>query len=89
MTTYNNLEIAQVFLTFSGALDPSISTRTFDLSTLSFLPHVPLIDQIEIERIFDTGYDTKFGENVFTLLIDGRYSFYLKHGIQSMNRQKS
>jgi hypothetical protein len=86
MTTYNNLEIAQVSLTFSGELDPSISTRTFDLSTLSFLPNVPIIDQIEIERIFDTGYDTKFGENVFTIA-DRRQMFILPKAWYSINEQ--
>jgi hypothetical protein len=86
MTTYNNLEIAQVSLTFSGELDPSISTRTFDLSTLSFLPNVPLIDQIEVERIFDTGYDTKFGENVFTIA-DRRQIFILPKAWYSINEQ--
>jgi hypothetical protein len=86
MTTYNNLEIAQVSLTFSGELDPSISTRTFDLSTLSFLPNVPIIDQIEVERIFDTGYDTKFGENVFTIS-DRRQIFILPKAWYSINEQ--
>lgn len=86
MTTYNNLEIAQVSLTFSGELDPSISTRTFDLSTLSFLPNVPLIDQIEIERIFDTGYDTKFSDNVFTIA-DRRQIFILPKAWYSINEQ--
>jgi len=86
MTTYNNLEIAQVSLTFSGELDPSISTRTFDLSTLSFLPNVPLIDQIEVERIFDTGYDTKYGENVFTIA-DRRQIFILPKAWYSINEQ--
>ena len=86
MTTYNNLEIAQVSLTFSGELDPSISTRTFDLSTLSFLPNVPIIDQIEVERIFDTGYDTKFGQNVFTIS-DRRQIFILPKAWYSVNEQ--
>jgi hypothetical protein len=86
MTTYNNLEIAQVSLTFSGELDPSISTRTFDLSTLSFLPNVPLIDQIEVERIFDTGYDTKFSNNVFTIN-DRRQIFILPKAWYSINEQ--
>jgi hypothetical protein len=86
MTTYNNLELAQVSLTFSEPLDPSISTRTFDLSTLSFLPNVPLIDQIEVERIFDTGYDTKFGENVFTIA-DRRQVFILPKAWYSINEQ--
>jgi hypothetical protein len=86
MTTYNNLEIAQVSLTFSGELDPSISTRTFDLSTLNFLPNVPFIDQIEVERIFDTGYDTKFGENVFTIA-DRRQIFILPKAWYSINEQ--
>jgi cytoskeletal protein CcmA (bactofilin family) len=86
MTTYNNLEIAEVSLTFSGELDPSISTRTFDLSTLSFLPNVPLIDQIEVERIFDTGYDTKFGENIFTIA-DRRQIFILPKAWYSINEQ--
>lgn len=86
MTTYNNLEIAQVSLTFSGELNPSISTRTFDLSTLSFLPNVPLIDQIEVERIFDTGYDTKFSENVFTIA-DRRQMFILPKAWYSINEQ--
>lgn len=86
MTTYNNLEIAQVSLTFSGELDPSISTRTFDLSTLSFLPNVPIIDQIEVERIFDTGYDTKFGDNVFTIS-DRRQIFILPKAWYSVNEQ--
>ena len=86
MTTYNNLEIAQVSMTFSGALNPSISARTFDLSTLSFLPNVPLIDQIEIERIFDTGYDTKFSDNVFTIA-DRRQIFILPKAWYSINEQ--
>ena len=86
MTTYNNLEIAQVSLTFSGELDPSISTRTFDLSTLNFLPNVPLIDQIEVERIFDTGYDTKFSENIFTIA-DRRQLFILPKAWYSINEQ--
>ena len=86
MTTYNNLEIAQVSLTFSGEFDPSISTRTFDLSTLSFLPNVPIIDQIEVERIFDTGYDTKFGDNVFTIS-DRRQIFILPKAWYSVNEQ--
>ncbi len=86
MTTYNNLEIAPVSLTFSGELDPSISTRTFNLSTLSFLPNVPLIDQIEVERIFDTGYDTKFGQNVFTIS-DRRQMFILPKAWYSVNEQ--
>jgi hypothetical protein len=86
MSTYDNLNIATVSLTFSGALDPSISSRTFDLSTLSFLPNVPLIDQIEVERIFDTGYDTKFGANVFTIA-DRREMFVLPKNWYSINEQ--
>ena len=86
MTTYNNLEIAEVSLTFSGPLNTSISSRTFDLSTLSFLPNVPLIDQIEVERIFDTGYDTKFGANVFTIA-DRRQMFILPKAWYTINEQ--
>ena len=86
MTTYNNLEIAEVSLTFSGPLNASISSRTFDLSTLSFLPNVPLIDQVEVERIFDTGYDTKFGANVFTIA-DRRQMFILPKAWYTINEQ--
>ena len=86
MSTYDNLNIATVSLTFAGAVDPSISSRTFDLRTLSFLPNVPLIDQIEVERIFDTGYDTKFGANVFTIA-DRREMFILPKNWYSINEQ--
>ena len=71
MTTYDNLNIAETTLIFQmdgeGNADPSISSGIFNLSSLAFLPNVPLIDQIEVERIFDTGSDTKFAENVFTI----------------------
>jgi len=86
MTTYDNLNIATVSLTFQGELDPSISTRTFDLSTIDFLPNVPLIDQIEVERIFDTGFETKFGGNIFTIA-DRRQMFILPKAWYSINEQ--
>lgn len=86
MTTYDNLNIATVSLTFQGEADPSISTRTFDLSTIDFLPNVPLIDQIEVERIFDTGFETKFGGNIFTIA-DRRQMFILPKAWYSINEQ--
>jgi hypothetical protein len=70
MTTYDNLNIAQTTLIFQmvgGVANSSISSGIFDLSSLVFLPNVPLIDQIEVERIFDTGEDTKFNPFVFTI----------------------
>ena len=70
MTTYDNLNIAQTTLIFQMVgedANPSVSSGIFDLSSLVFLPNVPLIDQIEVERIFDTGEDTKFNPFVFTI----------------------
>ena len=70
MTTYDNLNIAQTTLVFQmvgGDANSSISSGIFDLSSLAFLPNIPLIDQIEVERVFDTGYDTKFGNYSFTI----------------------
>lgn len=70
MTTYDNLNIAETTLIFQmvgGVANSSISSGIFDLSSLAFLPNVPLIDQIEVERIFDTGEDTKFSPFVFTI----------------------
>ena len=70
MTTYDNLNIAQTTLIFQMVgqnANSSIASGIFDLSSLAFLPNVPLIDQIEVERIFDTGEDTKFNPFVFTI----------------------
>ena len=70
MTTYDNLNIAQTTLIFQMVgqnANSSIASGIFDLSSLAFLPNVPLIDQIEVERIFDTGEDTKFSPFVFTI----------------------
>lgn len=70
MSTYDNLNIAQTTLIFQmvgETANPSVSSGIFDLSSLVFLPNVPLIDQIEVERIFDTGEDTKFSPFVFTI----------------------
>jgi hypothetical protein len=90
MTTYDNLNIAETTLIFQmdgeGNADPSISSGIFDLSSLAFLPNVPLIDQIEVERIFDTGSDTKFAENVFTIA-DRRRMFIFPKNWYSINEQ--
>ena len=84
MSTYDNLNIATTTLTFTGEGDSSVGTRTFDLSTLQFLPDVPLIDQIEIERIFDTGVDSKFEAVKFTIA-DRREMFILPKTWYSIN----
>jgi hypothetical protein len=86
MTTYDNLNIATTTLIFDGNNNPSISAGTFDLSTLSFLPNVPLIDQIEVERIFDTGTDTKFGGYGFTIA-DRRQIFIFPKNWYTINEQ--
>ena len=90
MPTYDNLNIAETTLIFQmdgeGNADPSISSGIFDLSSLAFLPNVPLIDQIEVERIFDTGSDTKFAENVFTIA-DRRRMFIFPKNWYSINEQ--
>jgi hypothetical protein len=86
MTTYDNLNIATTTLIFDGNNNPSISAGTFDLSTLSFLPNVPLIDQIEVERIFDTGTDTKFGGYGFTIA-DRRQIFIYPKNWYTINEQ--
>lgn len=90
MTTYDNLNIAETTLIFQmdgeGNADPSISSGIFNLSSLAFLPNVPLIDQIEVERIFDTGSDTKFSENVFTIA-DRRRMFIFPKNWYSINEQ--
>lgn len=67
MATYDNLTLATTTLVFSGDGNASIGAATFDLSTIDFLPNVPLKDQIEVERIFDTGLDTKYASIVFTI----------------------
>lgn len=86
MPTYDNLNIATTTLIFDGNNNPSISSGTFDLSTLSFLPNVPLIDQIEVERIFDTGTDTKFGGYGFTIA-DRRQIFIFPKNWYTINEQ--
>lgn len=86
MATYDNLNIATTTLTFSGNGNTSIASGTFDLSTLNFLPNVPLIDQIEVERVFDTGYDTKFGAYAFTIA-DRRQMFIFPKDWYTINEQ--
>ena len=89
MPTYDNLNIAETTLIFQmvgGVANSSISSGIFDLSSLAFLPNVPLIDQIEVERIFDTGSDTKFAENVFTIA-DRRRMFIFPKNWYSINEQ--
>lgn len=90
MTTYDNLNIAETTVIFQmagdGTADSSISSGIFDLSSLAFLPNVPLIDQIEVERIFDTGSDTKFAENIFTIA-DRRQMFIFPKNWYSINEQ--
>jgi len=86
MATYDNLNIATTTLTFSGNGNTSVASGTFDLSTLNFLPNVPLIDQIEVERVFDTGYDTKFGAYAFTIA-DRRQMFIFPKDWYTINEQ--
>ena len=86
MSTYDNLNIAQATLIFDTNGNPSVGAGEFDLSTMAFLPNVPLIDQIEVERVFDTGSDTKFGENVFTVA-DRREMFIFPKNWYTINEQ--
>jgi hypothetical protein len=89
MTTYDNLNIAQTTLVFQmvgGNPNSSISSGIFDLSSLAFLPNIPLIDQIEVERVFDTGYDTKFGNYSFTIA-NRREMFIFPKNWYSINEQ--
>jgi|694.fasta_scaffold27169_3 hypothetical protein len=86
MTTYDNLDLIETSLTFTGEGNQSVGSRTFDLSSLTFLPNVPLIDQIEVERIFDTGVDSKFDAVKFTIA-DRREMFILAKNWYSINEQ--
>jgi hypothetical protein len=59
MSNYDNLSLVETALTFDGRTTQgslTIQQNEFDLSTLEFLPDIPLEDQIEVERIFDTGF---------------------------------
>jgi hypothetical protein len=86
MSTYDNLNIAQATLIFDTNGNSSVGAGEFDLSTMAFLPNVPLIDQIEVERVFDTGADTKFGENIFTVA-DRREMFIFPKNWYTINEQ--
>jgi hypothetical protein len=86
MTTYDNLNIAQATLIFDSNGNTSVASGTFDLSSLAFLPNIPLIDQIEVERIFDTGFDTKFGAYSFTIA-DRRQMFIFPKDWYTINEQ--
>jgi hypothetical protein len=86
MTTYDNLHIAQTTLIYDSNNNSSVASGTFDLSTMAFLPNVPLIDQIEVERVFDTGADTNFGTNVFTIA-DRRQLFIFPKNWYTINEQ--
>jgi hypothetical protein len=89
MTTYDNLNIAQTTLIFQMVgqdANSSISSGIFDLSSLAFLPNIPLIDQIEVERVFDTGADTKFNAYSFTIA-DRRQMFIFPKDWYTINEQ--
>jgi hypothetical protein len=89
MTTYDNLNIAETTLIFQmvgGVANSSISSGIFDLSSLAFLPNIPLIDQIEVERVFDTGADTKFNAYSFTIA-DRRQMFIFPKDWYTINEQ--
>ena len=86
MSTYDNLNIALTSLTFASNGNTSVASGTFDLSSLAFLPNIPLIDQIEVERVFDTGYDTKFGAYAFTIA-DRRQLFIFPKDWYTINEQ--
>ena len=86
MTTYDNLNIAQATLIFDENGSTAVGAGEFDLSSMAFLPNVPLIDQIEVERVFDTGADTKFGENIFTIA-DRRQMFIFPKNWYTINEQ--
>jgi len=86
MTTYDNLNIATTTLVFQGSGNTSVASGIFDLSSLAFLPNIPLIDQIEVERVFDTGYDTKFGSYSFTIA-NRREMFIFPKNWYSINEQ--
>ena len=86
MTTYDNLNITQATLIFDSNGNTSVGAGEFDLNTMAFLPNVPLIDQIEVERVFDTGADTKFGANQFTIA-DRRQCFIFPKNWYSINEQ--
>jgi hypothetical protein len=86
MTTYDNLNIATTTLVFQGSGNTSVASGIFDLSSLAFLPNIPLIDQIEVERVFDTGYDTKFGNYSFTIA-NRREMFIFPKNWYSINEQ--
>lgn len=88
-TNYDNLSTVETAVTFDGRTTEgsfAISQNSFDLSTLVFLPDVPLEDQIEVERIFDTGVDSKFEEIVFTIA-DRRNMFILAKSWYTINPQ--
>lgn len=86
---YDNINIVETSVvydarTITGAA--SVAANDFDLSTITFLPNVPLEDQIEVERIFDTGIDSKFDTVVFTIA-DRRNMFVLPKGWYTINPQ--
>jgi hypothetical protein len=86
---YDNLNIVETTVTYDGRTVTgsfAISQNDFDLSTLNFLPNVPYEDQIEVERIFDTGIDSKFDEIVFTIA-DRRNMFVLAKDWYTINPQ--
>jgi YD repeat-containing protein len=89
MSNYDNLSLVETALTFDGRTTQgslTIQQNEFDLSTLEFLPDIPLEDQIEVERIFDTGLDSKLGSIVFTIA-DRRNMFILAKGWYTINPQ--
>ena len=86
---YDNLNIVETAVTYDGrtiAGSFAIAQNDFNLGTLNFLPDVPLEDQIEVERIFDTGIDSKFDDIVFTIA-DRRNMFVLPKGWYTINPQ--
>lgn len=86
---YDNLNIVETAVTYDGRTisgSLAIQQNDFNLGTLNFLPDVPLEDQIEVERIFDTGVDSKFDSIVFTIA-DRRNMFVLPKGWYTINPQ--
>jgi hypothetical protein len=76
MTTYDNLNIAETTLIFDENGSTAVGAGEFNLSSMAFLPNVPLIDQIEVERVF------------LPLLIVDRCLSSQRIGIQLMSKLK-
>jgi hypothetical protein len=86
---YDNINIVETSIIYDARTitgSAAVAANDFDLGTITFLPNVPYEDQIEVERIFDTGIDSKFDTVVFTLA-DRRNMFILPKGWYTINPQ--